>query len=401
MQKTNHSTAVFLASSSFVFLNFGLPMQADEMGLGALMIGGAYAVFTGTMLLARPIVGVLLDKFGRRWFFTGAFVFYSVAMFAFAIADGVQGLYLGRFLQGLGAALMWVSARTIVADTTPVQNYGEAMGQLTAISTRGSMIGGFYGFTLLGFLPIQTAWYWAFMGYGVLALIALGWSVFFVKESKPKVVQTETQSKTQAQVVRYGWREIAANGKLVRALIVVAMAGFATALIEPVYLLLVKHNYDLPPVALALVFLPAGLVFAFVPRYAGRWADRTGRGRAIATGIFFAAIVGAALPFWPGLVYVALSYILFAVGWAVASPALDGLVADLSEAGNRGRVIGAKEAAAGFGAALGPLAGGFLYEYYATVAPFLFNGLILLATAALAWFWFGRNELADAARERS
>lgn len=52
MQNTNHSTAVFLASSSFVFLNFGLPMQADELGLGALMIGGAYAVFTGTMLLA-------------------------------------------------------------------------------------------------------------------------------------------------------------------------------------------------------------------------------------------------------------------------------------------------------------------------------------------------------------
>ncbi|MFT7653149.1 MAG: DHA1 family multidrug resistance protein-like MFS transporter [Candidatus Azotimanducaceae bacterium] len=394
MQSTNHSTAVFLASSSFVFLNFGLPMQADEMGLGALMIGGAYAVFTGTMLIARPLVGVLLDKFGRRWFFTGAFVFYAVAMFAFAVADGVQGLYLGRFLQGLGAALMWVSARTIVADTTPVQNYGEAMGQLTAISTRGSMIGGFYGFTLLGFLPMQTAWYWAFMGYGVLALIALGWSVFFVKESKPQVVETPTENIT------YGWREIAANGKLVRALIVVAMAGFATALIEPVYLLLVKHTYDLPPLTLALVFFPAGLVFAFVPRYAGRWADRTGRGRAIATGIVFAAMVGAALPFWPGLVYVAVSYVLFAVGWAVASPALDGLVADLSESGNRGRVIGAKEAAAGFGAALGPLAGGFLYEYYASVAPFLFNGVILFATAILAWWWFGKNEVPSPAGEQ-
>jgi MFS family permease len=72
-------------------------------------------------------------------------------MFAFAVADGVQGLYLGRFLQGLGAALMWVFARTIVADTTPVQNYGEAMGQLTAISPRGSMIGGFYGRLLCSF----------------------------------------------------------------------------------------------------------------------------------------------------------------------------------------------------------------------------------------------------------
>jgi hypothetical protein len=50
-------------------------MQADEMGLGALMIGGAYTVFTGTMLIARPLVGVLLDKLRRRWFFTGAVFF--------------------------------------------------------------------------------------------------------------------------------------------------------------------------------------------------------------------------------------------------------------------------------------------------------------------------------------
>ena len=63
-------------------------------------------------------------------------------------------------------------------------------------------------------------------------------------------------------------------------------------------------------------------------------------------------------------------------------------------------VIGAKEAAVGFGAALGPLVGGFLYEYYASVAPFLFNGVILFATATLAWWWFGKNEVPSPAGEQ-
>ena len=100
----------------------------------------------------------------------------QVAMFAFAHAEGLSGIYLARFLQGIGAALMWVSARTIVADTVPASQYGEGMGKLTATSTRGSMIGGFYGFTLLGFLPMQQAWMYAFLGYSALAAIALVWS---------------------------------------------------------------------------------------------------------------------------------------------------------------------------------------------------------------------------------
>jgi MFS family permease len=374
-QKPTYLTAVFLGSTAFVFLNFGLPIRADDMGIDAFGIGGMYAVFTGTMLLVRPLVGYCLDRYGRRWFFTFAFVFYAAAMTVLAQSTDIRDFYLARFLQGIGASLMWVSARTIVADMSDPDLRGMAMGRLATTSVRGSMLGAAYGFTLLGMMPMQQAWLWAFGGYAVLALLGWGWALLRVEETRV-VVKHETLPKLE-------W-----NSSLRKIMLVVFLSAFASALIEPIYLLYLKNKFELPLVVLAGAFLPAGLVFAILPRYAGQWSDRWGRGRVIAAGIVFAGITSIALPYWPSIVLVAASYILFSVGWAMASPAEDALVADLAPEKLRGTVLGAREAAAGVGAALGPMVGGYLYDHWAQDMTFVLNGVLLLFTATLVMLWF-------------
>ena len=71
---------VFLGSAPFVFINFGLPIYARALDANAVTIGGMYTAFMLTMLLVRPIVGWALDRFGRKWFFACAFLFYAGAM---------------------------------------------------------------------------------------------------------------------------------------------------------------------------------------------------------------------------------------------------------------------------------------------------------------------------------
>lgn len=374
-QRPSYLSAVFLSSTAFVFLNFGLPLRADDLGADAVGIGGMYAVFTGTMLVVRPVVGFFLDRFGRRWFFSAAFVFYTAAMLLFAHSVDLTDFYVARFLQGIGASLMWVSVRTMVADLHEAHERGAAMGRLTTTSVRGSMIGAAYGFTLLGFLPLREAWLWGFGGYALAALAAFAWSLFRVGETHARAAGLEP--------VRLAW-----HPGLRKVLLIVFLSAFASALIEPLYLLYLKNKFALDVRLLALAFLPAGLVFAILPRYAGQWSDRFGRGRVIAIGISFAGLVSIALPFWPSIVLVALSYILFSVGWAMASPAEDALVADLAPDALRGTVMGTKEGAAGVGAALGPLVGGYIYEHWAQSAAFVVNGLLLWLTALLVLLWF-------------
>jgi MFS family permease len=129
-------------------------------------------------------------------------------------------------------------------------------------------------------------------------------------------------------------------------------------------------------------------VFAFLPQYAGQWSDRFGRAPVIALGIALAGVVSISLPFWPSLGMVATSYILFSCGRAMASPAEDALVADLSPEHLRGTILGAREAAAGMGAAIGPLVGGLIYDHWAQSMAFVTNGVLLLATCVLVLAWF-------------
>jgi len=373
-------TPVFFGSVAFVFLNFGLPIYAKSLGADAVEIGGMYTAFTLTMLLIRPVVGWALDRYGRRWFFTVAFLFYALAMYTFSGANSLGDFYVARFLQGIGASLMWVSARTIIADLTTTGDRGRQMGRLSSVSVQGGMLGGFYGFTLIGMLPIAEAWQIAFSGYAVAALVGFVISVWRVKE---------TAGPTDSAAGDLP--PIKLDPLLIRLLLIVTLSNFASALIEPIYLIYLQDKFDLSIWSLAFAFFPAGIVYAILPNYSGRWADRYGRAPLIATGIATAGIVSLLLPWMPEIIWVAVVYTLFAAGWATASPAEDALLGDMTEESNRGRIFGYKEAAAGVGAAFGPLTGGVIYEYLAAELAFVVNGVLLIVTATLVWHWFGRR----------
>jgi len=60
-------------------------------------------------------------------------------------------------------------------------------------------------------------------------------------------------------------------------------------------------------------------------------------------------------------------------------------VADLTGGDQRGRAYGLYTLAAGLGAALGPLLGGWLYEAIGPHAPFFANGIVLGVYAVVLW----------------
>lgn len=372
---------VFLGSLAFVLINFLLPVYTRQLGADAVTIGGMYTAFVLSLLVFRPLVGMALDRFGRRWFFTAAFLFYALAMWQFSGADSLTDFFIARALQGIGASLMWVAARTIIVDLAEEGQRGSAMGRLTSRSVQGSMIGAVFGFTLLGMLPIAEAWQLAFAGYAAAALIGLLLSLLRVRESMAPSV-TEQPGERQPL-----------SPELLRLFVIVALSGFAAALIEPVYLIFLQDRFDLSVQLLAFAFFPAGIVFAILPNYTGRLVDRYGGPRLLILGFATAALVSLALPWLPAIIWVAVAYTLSAVGRACSLPAEDAMVADASPEPERGRIMGLKETAAAFGAALGPPVGGWVYEYWAPEYAFVTNGLLLLLTVCLVSRWFKAKPL--------
>ena len=187
------------------------------------------------------------------------------------------------------------------------------------------------------------------------------------------------------------------SADLLRLFVIVALSGFAAALIEPIYLIYIQDRFELSVQALAFAFFPAGIVFAILPNYTGRLVDRYGGPRLLALGFASAAVVSMALPWLPGILWVAVAYTLSAVGRTFSMPAEDAMVADAAPEADRGRIIGLKETAAAFGAALGPPAGGWVYEAAAPALAFVLNGSLLLVAVLLVvvWFWSEMNSLSS------
>lgn len=78
------------------------------------------------------------------------------------------------------------------------------------------------------------------------------------------------------------------------------------------------------------------------------------------------------------------AYTLSSVGWAMVEPARKALVGLYADAGATGRTFGVTELYAGMGAFLGPLVGGYVYDFHGAAFAFYMNGALTVLAGLLA-----------------
>jgi DHA1 family solute carrier family 18 vesicular amine transporter 1/2 len=82
-----------------------LPMIAAEHGASSATVGMLFACYAGALLLATPLVGVLVDRFGPRTPMLVGLLALGAATLLFAWADSFATLVAARVLQGGAAAV--------------------------------------------------------------------------------------------------------------------------------------------------------------------------------------------------------------------------------------------------------------------------------------------------------
>ncbi len=356
---------LFYWSLPFTFLHFGLPIYSKMLGASAVEIGGLFSIFTATTLLLRPVVGWAVDRFGRKRFFLLALSFYALAMATFAWARTLRALYLARFIQGIGSSLFWISVNTIIADLTPAERRGRALGRITEITSRGGLMGVAVGFVLISLLSERVGWRIAFSIYALMTAVGM-WLAW---KSVP-----ETRSSVSARM-RFDY---SLSRALVTLLIIVFVTGASEAMLGPLYLVYLQEKFTTDIYALALAFLPAGLVSAFLSERLGQLGDRFGRARMMALGMAASGLLALFLPISSSLVWLAGLYTLAVAVWAISVPAQTAMVADLSGEERLGMGYGLYAMISSGGYAVGPLLGGALYESVGQEAPFYLSGGVLL-----------------------
>ena len=356
-------------------MGFLLPIYAKRLGAGALEVGVLFAAFSIVSLL-RPLVGMALDRYGRRPFLVAGLACYTLAMGLFAAAGQMEILCVARFVQGLGSVLVWISAYTIATDVSEAGGRGRAVGRVDEASARGSLLGAFIGFTLLVWSDLGTGWSILFAGYALLASLAVFNAWRNIHETQPVKEEPMTGEVLDSGIALL-------RSPLARLMLIVFFTRASRALISPLLMVFVQDRFSTEVGVLALAYVPAAVIHSLLPSRMGWLSDRWGRTRPMVVGLVVSGMVSILLTRIPSLGWLVLLWVLEALGLVIAAPAEEALVADLTGGRLRGTGYGLYSFSSSLGATFGPLLGGWLYEVAGHTVPFTLNGVMLLVAAAL------------------
>lgn len=138
-----------------------IPLWGEAIGLDAAEIGIIFTISSGfDMLLFYPM-GIVMDRFGRKWAGVPAMLVLAVSMIVLPLVDTFLGLALVGILAGLGNGISSGINMTLGADFSPPGARGEFLGVWRLVSDVGTaggpvVVAAIAGATTLGVASVAT-----------------------------------------------------------------------------------------------------------------------------------------------------------------------------------------------------------------------------------------------------
>ncbi len=341
-------TAGLLFWSSIAAFLPTLPLYIDDLGTTKQEIGLVMGSFAIGLLLFRPMLGRLADKYGRKLLLLIGTIVAAIAPFGYMAFTSVPLLILVRIFHGISLAAFTTGYSALVADLAPIKNRGEIMSYMSLAAPVGLAIGPALG----GYLQATTGYKLLFLLSAELAFVALLGAIQII--NPPLEIQGLTQSNNSKF-----WQILFSPRVRVPAAVML-FTGFAIGAVHTFVPLFIKSTQ---------VNLNAGLFFtvaaisSFSLRiFVGQASDRFGRGLFISFGIL--AYTVALLLLWQAnsTSTFLLAGIVEGFGGGTLFSMITTMMADRSLPQERGRVFAICIAGFDFGLAIAAPILGYVAE---------------------------------------
>lgn len=245
---------------------------ATNLSRGQQIVG----IFMFGMAFGQIPAGLVSDRIGRLPVLYAGMALFLVGAVAAAMADSIEVMLAGRFVQGIGSAPALVMSRAIVRDIASGKDAAKLMSIMTMIFTAAPVIAP----TIGALLVAQWGWRAPF-----LIIVALG--VLITIGIKLYIVETHTPEPGQHPVRQLvsSFREFFSHGQSIFGLMLIVLppAGFIS--IIAVSAALVVEIYGFSITQFGLIFATAGISI-LVGSVVNRWlVTRYDSLQAIAIGV--------------------------------------------------------------------------------------------------------------------
>ncbi|MCK4567793.1 MAG: MFS transporter [Candidatus Thorarchaeota archaeon] len=385
-EETGHSgmyQVMMLAISLCVLqIGFGFiapvfPVYITELGMGGIELGVLAASFAASRIFLAGPLGGLSDTVGRKKILVYSLLGFAISNIVYAFAEDAWVMIAARAMEGAVSAGFFPTANAFVSDMTTPENRGTAMGYLSTGNMVGFVIGPVVGGVLAEYLGIRLPFIIA-AGVTLFTMLLL---TILIQEPKRK----ETTEVTKPPKVPL--KEVLSRAYRAYGALGIAMFAnmFAIGVLEVAFMLDAVVRFGIGPLEIGGFFGVIGIIMIIGNIGFGKLSDKSGRKWLIVIG----AIIGTiSMLMFATATDTSSFYIagaVLAIGMSMRGPAIQAMIADLTDPGSYGRVMGFFGAISNSAYVVSPTMSGYLFDLDGTaISSLLIAGSVSLIGGLVA-----------------
>ncbi len=161
-------------------VNVAIPHMMGNLGATLDEIAWVSTAYIIANVIVIPMSGWLSAFFGRKRYFTGSIMLFTLASFFCGASHSLLTLIFWRVIQGIGGGALLSTAQATLYESFPPEEAGTGM----AIFGVGVMVGPTLGPTLGGWITDNYNWPWIFYINVPLGIIAAILTVTYVADAE-------------------------------------------------------------------------------------------------------------------------------------------------------------------------------------------------------------------------
>ncbi|MBL0107832.1 MAG: MFS transporter [Ignavibacteria bacterium] len=394
----NKSTLVVIFLTIFIdLLGFGIiipllpSFSVNVLHINEFTIGLIAGIYSLMQFLFTPVWGYLSDRYGRKPILVmsliGSVVSNLLLAFVFSgIILSASILILARAFAGIFAANI-SAAQAVISDVTSHEERTKGIGMISAAFALGFVFGPSIG----GVLSQNFGYSFPVYISAALSLIAALLCIFIFKETLSKEIQLKNR-RSKRKYNPFNLRiflTALSNKSYGKYMIIFFVAVFSFSNIFGTFQLFAerKEGLNMNQAEIGYIFSFMGVMGALVQIFLLKIINKKiGEENTLILGSFIAIFGLGLIGFSTNLIFLLFVIVILSVGNGLNNTVSISMLSQSVGKEEQGTILGINQSLGSLARFLGPVWGGFVYQFLGYKYPFITGGLFMLIITLYSYY---------------